>query len=73
MKTLYGPDGQPITRKNLQHEIAAPRVSGALSHEWDSVADRLTIDRLATVMRNSINDDNIDFLTLAEEMEERDP
>ena len=70
---ILGPDGQPITKADLTREIASVSVSGTRRLYQDSIAAGLTPDRLKSVLR-AANDGNAHaFLTLAEEMEERDP
>ncbi len=71
---LYGPDNQPIRKKELTKEIAAPSLTG-VRNVWngESVASGLTPDRLASVLRNAIEGDHREYLVLAEEMEEREP
>lgn len=75
MKTplLYDSRGNPIVRKELAAEVAAPSLTGIRSI-WDneSVALGLTPQRLAQVLRNAADGDAREYLILAEEMEERD-
>ena len=71
---LYGPDGRPIRRQELTREWAAPRWAGT-RRVWrrETVATGLTPQSLAAILRRADEGDPYDFLTLAEEMEERDP
>ena len=66
--------GRPIKRKALTQEIASASLTGVRSvWNFESVANGLTPERLATVLRDAIEGDADAYLTLAEEMEERDP
>lgn len=71
--TLYGPDGRPIQLRSLTRERARPSWTG-LRRVWqhETVASGLTPERLAAVLRDADEGNPRDFLTLAEEMEERD-
>lgn len=70
--------GQPmrptaVTKAQLEEMIARPTLTG-VRQAWNAatVASGLTPQRLAAIMRASADGDAHDFLTLAEEMEERD-
>ncbi len=65
--------GKPIKVSDLSRPVVAS-VTG-LSKRWDeeSVAAGLTPYRLATILRDAASGDASAYLTLAEEMEERDP
>jgi len=70
---ILGPDGQPMTKEDLTREIASVSVSGIRRRYQDAIAAGLNPDRLKSVLR-AANDGNAHAqLTLAEEMEERDP
>lgn len=69
---ILGPDGQPIETGLLTEELAAPRLTGIRSIWHPSVAGRLTPSRLACVLQDAAEGSAQDYLTLAEEMEERD-
>lgn len=69
---LYDYRGNPIETKKLQEELAAPELAGVRGPWFDSVANTLTPEVLATVIASVDNNDIESFLTLAEEMEERD-
>ncbi len=69
---ILGPDGEPIRKQDLLREIATPSVEGIRNFWADSVAAGLTPDALADLLRATPNGDADAFLTLAEEMEERD-
>ena len=73
MSQLLGPDGRPIDTTLLSQEFAAPQLTGLRSAWMDSVAAGLTPRRLAQIMRAADQGDGHDYLTLAEEMEEREP
>lgn len=72
LSRILGPDGQPIELDVLGEEIAAPRLTGVRQIWHNSVADNLTPSRLARILRGSAQGDADDYLTLAEDMEERD-
>jgi len=69
---ILGPDGQPIQYDVLTEEVAAPRVTGVRSTWHPSVAGGLTPARLAGVLQDAATGSAYEYLTLAEEMEERD-
>jgi phage gp29-like protein len=60
--------------KDMSEEVAKPSMTG-VRRAWspDSMVDGLTPDRLAALLRRANEGDLDDLLTLAEEMEERDP
>ena len=71
---ILGPDGRPIKRAHLTREVAAPTLTG-LRSVWSigSVASGLTPSRLASLLNAATEGDALDYLILAEEMEEREP
>jgi len=72
MAVIYDHLGRPVETKRLTGEVAAPSLSGVRSL-WDTtVASGLTPARLASLLRSAANGEARDYLTLAEEMEERD-
>lgn len=72
MVTLYDHRGNPIKSQLLLKELAAPTLSGVRT-VWDhAVTGGLTPARLAAVLQGAAAGDAVDYLTLAEEMEERD-
>lgn len=68
---LLGPDGRPIDRTLLAKEVAAPTVMGVRATHHEAVASGLKPERLAHVLRQAQLGNARDYLTLAEEMEER--
>lgn len=64
--------GQHIEYDQLTEEVAAPRVTGVRQVWHPSVAGGLTPGRLAALLQAAAEGDARDYLTLAEEMEERD-
>lgn len=65
--------GRPIQRQALTREVAAPTLTGVRSvWGYEAVSSGLTPSRLAALLRNAVDGDHRDYLTLAEEMEERD-
>jgi phage gp29-like protein len=69
---LLGPDGEPVSAAVLKEEISAPTLGGVRGTMWDQVATGITPQRLAHVLRAAEEGDHRDYLTLAEEMEERE-
>jgi len=65
--------GRPIRKAELKQELAAPSLTGVRQTWHNSIADNLTPDRLGMILRAAANNDGHDYLTLAEEMEEREP
>ena len=64
--------GKPIKSGELTKELAAPSLTG-IRTVWDStVASGLTPYKLASLLQGAASGDANDYLTLAEEMEERD-
>lgn len=70
---ILGPDGMPVQRAILSEEIAAPTLTGVRSAWQEGVAAGLTPARLAQILKAADQGDGQDYLTLAEEMEEREP
>ncbi|WP_424682927.1 DUF935 domain-containing protein [Frateuria sp. YIM B11624] len=70
---IVGPDGQPFELGVLEEEIARPTVTGIRS-TWGftPVAGSLSPSRLAQILLDATENDANAYLTLAEEMEERD-
>lgn len=64
--------GRPIRQGELSRELAAPTLAGVRTIWTGSVAAGLTPERLARVLRSAVEGDAHDYLTLAEELEERD-
>jgi len=73
LSRILGPDGQPFEMGVLQQEIARPTVTGIRS-TWGftPVAGSLSPSRLAQILLDATENDATTYLTLAEEMEERD-
>ena len=71
---LYGPDGRPARKRDLTREAGRPTLTG-VRQLWrgESIASGLTPQRLAGLLRAAAEGSQRDYLTLAEEMEERDP
>lgn len=64
--------GRAIEYDQLTAEVAGPRVTGVRQIWHSSVAGGLTPGRLASLLQAATEGDARDYLTLAEEMEERD-
>lgn len=73
MAGILGPDGQPIRMETLAREEMTPSVTGISSVFDDVVAPFLNPAKLAAILRQAAEGDLHDFLTLAEEIEEREP
>lgn len=71
MVTILGPDGRPIKRATLSQEVAAPTVMGVRATHHEAVAAGLKPERLVAILRQAQLGNARDYLTLAEEMEER--
>lgn len=72
MAQLVDQYNRPIETKELTREKAAPTLTG-VRRIWDeTVASGLTPQRLAALLRSAAEGDHDAYLTLAEEMEERD-
>lgn len=69
---ILGPDGQPIELDVLREEISAPAVTSIRQTVHASVASGLTPARLSQILSAAAEGDAYEYLTLAEEMEERD-
>lgn len=69
---ILGPDGRPIQRLALTREEAVPEITGIRHQFDDAIAPGLTPARLARTLRDAAQGDLLDFLTLAEELEERE-
>ena len=67
--------GQPIPKRPEPREVATPTLTGVRSVWQEPVASGLTPERLARVLRQSAEPggDTHEYLTLAEEIEEREP
>jgi len=69
---ILGPDGEPIQYEVLGEEIAGGGLTGIRQVWHTGVAAGLTPPRLAGILDAAANGDAHEYLTLAEEMEERD-
>jgi phage gp29-like protein len=72
MAQLLDQWGNPIKTRGLREEIVTPSVTGVRQVFDDVVASGLNPARLAQVLRDAAQGEMYDFLTLAEEMEERE-
>ncbi len=72
MPTLYDAYGRPVKTGDLTKEFAAPTLTGVRTIWDDTVASGLTPQRLAALLTAAAQGDHYEYLTLAEEMEERD-
>lgn len=69
--TILDSRGKPVELKQLEQELANS-ITAVRGTEFDSAADKLTPSKLAGIL-NDIQEDADPFLTLAVEMEEREP
>ena len=71
--SIIGLDGRPLIKEVLTEEVAEAQLTGVRS-VWNhgSMADQLSPSHLSDVLTRASQGDHHDFLTLAEEMEERD-
>lgn len=72
MVMLYDYAGRPVKTGEFKRELAAPGLTGVRSVWGDVAAAGLTPQRLAGLLQNAADGDIRQYLTLAEEMEERD-
>ena len=71
MADIVDQHGRPIQKKLLTQEIAGPTVTGVRSILSDHPAQGLTPGRLGALLREAETGDAIEYLELAEEMEEK--
>ena len=69
---ILGPDGQPIEYAPLKEEIARGGMTGIRQVWHASEATGLSPSKLARILEDAAQGEAIAYLTLAEEMEERD-
>ncbi len=72
MAILYDAYGRPVRTQDLAREHAAPSLTGIRTIWHETAAAGLTPQRLASLLREASEGDHQSYLTLAEEMEERD-
>jgi phage gp29-like protein len=72
MATLYDAHGRKVNRGVLPQEVADASVTSIRQVWFESVANNLTPQRLGSIMAQADQNDLLNYLTLAEEMEERD-
>ncbi|MEL6312118.1 MAG: DUF935 family protein, partial [Pseudomonadota bacterium] len=65
--------GRPVEKRSLTQEIATARIGSVRSPISGYPADGLTPERLGTIMKSADRGEPLDYLELAEAMEERDP
>ena len=71
--TLYDAYNRPIKKQDLTREFAAPTLTGIRTLFTNTVASGITPERLAGLLQRAVDGDPHDYLTLAEEMEEKEP
>jgi len=72
MTQLVDQYGRPIKKQELVKELAGPSLTGIRTIWTDTVASGLTPYSLAEILRSAADGDHYAYLTLAEEMEERE-
>ncbi|MGR3466918.1 MAG: DUF935 domain-containing protein [Shimia sp.] len=72
MAGLIDQFGRPLKKQELVKELAAPGVTGVRPVWVESIASGLTPSRLSAILKEAAEGDLEAYLTLAEEMEERD-
>ena len=70
--TIYDHLGRPVRRQQLSEELAAPTMAGVRTIWDNSIAAGLTPYSLGNLLQSAAQGDAHDYLTLAEEIEERD-
>lgn len=68
---ILGPDGRPISSRDLSEEIATPTVAGVRRVAEERISSGLTPEMLGAILRDAQAGDARAYLTLAAEMEER--
>jgi len=72
MATLYDAYGRPVNPRELTREVGFPTLAGLRTVWTDTVASGLTPERLTSILQDAVEGDAHAYLTLAEEMEERE-
>lgn len=72
MATLLDHRGNPIDMSALREEVATAEITGVRQIWHSSVAAGMTPAALVALLERSVHHDPTDYLTLAEEIEERD-
>lgn len=70
---LLGPDGRPVKRQALTTPQATASMAGVRQPFGTSMASGLTPVRLSRILAEADQGQILDFMQLAQEMEERDP
>ena len=73
MAQLIDQYGKPLRRNDLLNEQASPTVSGVRSTLYKGVTGDLNPSKLARILKAAESGDTTSFLTMAEELEEKDP
>lgn len=71
---ILGPNGRPLSKAALADEVVTTSLTG-IRRPWlvEHIAGNIDPVRLANLMQAAAEGNAFDFLTLAEEMEEREP
>ena len=72
MVKILDQHGNPIKKQELVKEVAAPSIAGVRNVWHGAVGGGLTPSRLASMLRSAQEGDVLEYLTLAEEMEEKE-
>ena len=71
---ILGIDGKPIKRQALKRSIATPTALGGQRSAWtQGDLDVISPQRLSHILRQAAIGNNVEYLSLAEVMEEREP
>jgi len=70
---LYDAFKRLVKKEDLTKEVAAPSLTGVRTLFTNTVASGVTPERMASLLQRAVDGDAHDYLTLAEEMEEKEP
>jgi len=70
---IYDSIKRLVKKEDLTREVAAPSLTGVRTLFTNTVASGVTPERMASLLQRAVDGDAHDYLTLAEEMEEKEP
>jgi phage gp29-like protein len=73
LSPLYDAFKRLVKKEDLTKEVAAPSLTGIRTLFTNTVASGITPERMAGLLQRAVDGDAHDYLTLAEEMEEKEP
>ena len=73
LSPLYDAFKRLVKKEDLTKEVAAPSLTGVRTLFTNTVASGVTPERMASLLQRAADGDAHDYLTLAEEMEEKEP